>query len=1026
MERTMEFAIKEIILENSLYPSEKNERLDPSYPINELLLRDGSKPWGELLENYINMNFEDHEEENIFFVHEEHTGSVFTTFYPEFLKVAQHYLDEKIKDLGTYHNLSDFCELDNMKASMVEYIRSELSYLSIRILIQDLNEERENGRLVGTNPRERYKYYTEHILTKKDKKVELLKKYPILTRILFESIVLHVDSVIEMLARFAEDRTEISEKYDLSAADKLTSLTLQLGDKHNKGRSVVILGFVSGKKIVYKPRSLSIDEHFQQFLNWINTKKSPDSLELKTLTIINKQVYGWQEYVEYKPCDSKNGILRFYERQGYYLAILYLLNAADFHYENLIACGEHPMMIDLEGLLQNAKRSAEKGTSAYDVAFDRLTESVLSTGMLPITYIKANFLNFDFSGLGGEEGQPIGQDTFTIENSHTDEMRVVKVQAFSESSKNRPFVEGAEVETASQYGDLIAKGFSKLYRLLLENKHKLLQSSGPLYKFKNDQVRIILRSTQVYSTFIDSSLHPDYIIKGENRERLINFMWLGKVNRPEFADTIMYECHDLLKGDIPYFYCTADSTALFHPIGKVKSDFFPSTSFDYLLERVNSLSSKDLETQLDFIQNSLVSQYASKNDKHVQARPEVHTSYENFSIMMPDELLAISERIAGIISDKAIYGKDNDVTWLGLSLDIHDQFKFRPLEFDLYDGVLGIGLYYANLYHVTKKDKYKFLAEKCMQTAINHIHSPLADIPVSAFYGYGAFAYVFANYSIIFDDQTYLSQVKYVLDKALSRIEEDHLLDFLGGVSGLIIVCINLYKKTGETYFLDIAKQCGDHLIRKKEIQMVGVGWRTKQVEKPLTGLSHGASGFSWPLLWLYKFTNDQKYEEAYLESMKYEKSLFDKNAEIWLDLRAEADHHGSAMWCHGSAGIGMSRIMMSEYVSSSEIMHEIDLALKYTQINGFSGNYCLCHGDLGNLDLFLLAADRFQRDDFKMTALKIGSHLAVNFSEKHWKLGSPGINPGLMLGQAGTGYGFLRLAYPDLVPSLLTLELNK
>ena len=38
---------------------------------------------------------------------------------------------------------------------------------------------------------------------------------------------------------------------------------------------------------------------------------------------------------------------RFYERQGGYLALLYMLQATDFHHENLIAAGEHPVLLDL-------------------------------------------------------------------------------------------------------------------------------------------------------------------------------------------------------------------------------------------------------------------------------------------------------------------------------------------------------------------------------------------------------------------------------------------------------------------------------------------------------------------------------------------------------------------------------------------------------------------------------------------------------------------------------------------------------
>ncbi len=138
------------------------------------------------------------------------------------------------------------------------------------------------------------------------------------------------------------------------------------------------------------------------------------SLQLKTITILNKDQYGWQEFVEYKPCSSNNELSRFYERQGNYIAILYILNATDFRFENLIANGEHPVLIDLEGLVQNTVKLPRKASSAYDIAFSKLTDSVLSTGMLPATFMQANIYDFDLSGLGGDEGKPTELETLQL------------------------------------------------------------------------------------------------------------------------------------------------------------------------------------------------------------------------------------------------------------------------------------------------------------------------------------------------------------------------------------------------------------------------------------------------------------------------------------------------------------------------------------------------------------------------------------------------------------------------------------
>lgn len=489
----------------------------------------------------------------------------------------------------------------------------------------------------------------------------------------------------------------------------------------------------------------------------------------------------------------------------------------------------------------------------------------------------------------------------------------------------------------------------------------------------------------------------------------------------------MYECRDILNGDIPYFYCYTDSSDLYHPIGIVKHNFFYESSFNSLLEKVKMINEEDLNFQIEILTNSLLAQYSNKTHSHANVSNRVYNLDKISGNFRRESFLEVSEKIAENIKENAIFGKENDVTWLGLNLTIEDKWTFKPLDFDLYDGVLGIGLFYANLYNLNKRKEYKILAEKTVQTALNYLEYYPAKLPLSAFYGYGAYAYVLGNFSIIFNNSEYLTYVKKVLNKAANTIEDDQLLDFLGGAAGLIIVCIHLYKKTGEQYLLDIANKCGELLLRKKEKQAMGIGWRPNQVNKPLAGLAHGSSGFTWALMALYKFTKNYNYKETFLQSFEYEKSLFNKKEENWLVLSDDGDYYGNSMWCHGAAGIGMSRIMMSEYYNSHDLKNDIEIAIRQTLKSGFGGTHCLCHGDLGNLDLFLLASSKFKNEEMKETALKIGEYIASDITYGNLKYGTPSgtKNLGLMLGQAGIGYGFLRLAYPEIVPSVLTLQLN-
>lgn len=85
------------------------------------------------------------------------------------------------------------------------------------------------------------------------------------------------------------------------------------------------------------------------------------------------------------------------------------------------------------------------------------------------------------------------------------------------------------------------------------------------------------------------------------------------------------------------------------------------------------------------------------------------------------------------MKNHAIFGKKDDVTWLGINQNYNDQLAFSPLEFDLYDGLLGIGLFYANLYHVTKKEDYKNIADKALNSALNYAENYPLEFPLSAF-----------------------------------------------------------------------------------------------------------------------------------------------------------------------------------------------------------------------------------------------------------------------------------------------------
>jgi lantibiotic modifying enzyme len=198
---------------------------------------------------------------------------------------------------------------------------------------------------------------------------------------------------------------------------------------------------------------------------------------------------------------------------------------------------------------------------------------------------------------------------------------------------------------------------------------------------------------------------------------------------------------------------------------------------------------------------------------------------------------------------------------------------------------------------------------------------------------------------------------------------------------------------------------------------------------RPLAGFSHGAAGIAWALLELAGATGNQRYRAAARQAIDYERGLYSPEAHNWPDLRGAELSSGDAApfvvaWCHGAAGIGLARSRALQHLNDPKLGDEIDVALNTTLTRGFGGSHCLCHGDMGNLDLLLEAGQALNDRGWRAQADRLAAMIVDSIDRDGWVCGGPGAveMPGLMLGLAGIGYQMLRLAEPDRVPSVLAL----
>jgi type 2 lantibiotic biosynthesis protein LanM len=897
-------------------------------------------------------------------------------------------------------------------------------------MVLELNVARLQGLLKGETPEKRWRSFLQ-CLSQRNTALNILQEYPVLAYQLVLCIDQWVAFSLEFLQHLCTDWEAIRTTFSQDSDPGVLVQVHSAGDRHRNGRSVQIARFSSGFQVVYKPRPMALDVHFQALLSWINERG--DHPPFGTLKILDCCTYGWMEFVTAQPCITAAEVGRFYERQGGYLALLYALEATDFHHENLIAAGEYPVLLDLETLFHPRVRDIGQN-EAEQLASRALNHSVLRVGLLPQRrWANAESDGIDLSGLGAPAGQLTPQAVLSLEGAGTDEMRFIRKRISIPGRANRPSLHGADVAVLD-YVEAIITGFTSVYRLLLKYRDDLLSASGPLAPFVEDEVRVILRPTRTYSILLQESFHPDMLRNALDRARLFDRLWVPVDGLPYLAKVIPAEREDLLKGDIPIFTTRPSAQELWSSSKERIANFFDESGMALVQRRLQQLSDEDLAQQLWFIRASLATLSMGGDRMH----RVTYCLTEPRTIANRERLLAAARAVGDRLGMLALRGEQN-VSWVGLTL-INEHYNEHhwslvPLGLPLYNGLPGIILFLAYLGATTGDERYTALARAASVTMRSQIESNRLFLTgIGGFNGWGGVIYTLSHLGAVWQEPALLSEAEAVVEFLPAYIEQDETLDIIGGAAGCIGSLLSLYHYAPSRRTLAAAIQCGDRLITRAQPMEHGRGWVTRIAPaKPLTGFSHGAAGIAWALLELAAQTGQERFRTAGLAAIAYERSLFSRAAANWPDLRdgeisnqpmRDSRERFMTTWCHGAPGIGLARLCTLPYLDDAVTREEIDTALQTTLAQGFGLNHSLCHGDLGNLEFLFQASETLNDPWWRSQVQRLATMILENINRDGWLCGVPlGVeSPGLMTGLAGIGYALLRLAEPAHVPSVLML----
>lgn len=915
-----------------------------------------------------------------------------------------------------------------------------------RASILELHIARFEERLTGPTAEERFASFVDEMETPAGAGT-FFGRYPVLARDIAVHCGQWLDASLTLVDRLARDIDAIASRFGSGdAPGSVVGVELGLSDRHHDGQGVAILAFESGMRVVYKPRPMTVDLAFASLLQWFNQHAEGAVPPLASPAAIDRGDYGWVAFAEAHACPDEAAVRRYYRRQGAFVALLYAIEATDFHHENVIACGEHPMLIDLETLFQPVAGSVRLAEGdSRPVAFN-----VLRNGLLPLRFSSdPNAQGFDVSGLGGLDNPPIGA-RIPI-NVGTDTMAYAPTQEPMPQHRNRPRLRtdnGAGNENTGErevlvweHSDEVVAGFNATMGLLIANKDTLLAADGPLAAFSGLELRYIARPTNVYVRLLEAMRHPDYQQDGLARDRLLDKLWLDATRFAHFRPLIAHERHALAGFDVPRFRCQTDSLDLIADDGTRIERYFDITPAEQVRQRIARLDADDQARQRWLIEASIAAIQPIDQRFQWQSRklPAARRPLE------PASALALAHETGEHLAQLSQRISRDALSWFQLEIAADDTWRLEPAGCDLYNGLPGIALFFAQLAHtgdpVQGSRDFRRLAEEAFSTATLAQTAPTFFWSrIGGWSGLGGWLYCRAYLARLWHDDRLLEGSEEEVAKLGSLIGDDRGLDVIAGAAGAIGGLLALHQVRPNPAVLATAKACGDHLLAHAEARPEGgVAWPAVDgSDQPLTGFAHGTAGFAWSLARLAAVTGDSRYAESARQALAYERSFFDPDAGAWPDLRAQRRETWRALhaddslpffyaWCHGAPGIGLSRLACLELLDDREAMvTEIRAAVAATFANGFGMNHGLCHGDLGNLEIVRRAAEQLDDAAWRQASDTLAASLLEDIEVHGRRSGiGPGVDqPGLMTGIAGIGYGLLRLAAPERVPSVLTFEL--
>lgn len=948
-------------------------------------------------------------------------------------------------------------EAQVLLAATQEQLLAQLHSKLSRLLILELNAARVTGQLRAADSEGRWQEFLA--LAAQPSFWQGLwgseaapGPYPDLRQRVLGVVQMRCDSALRFARRFARDRARLGELLG-QPAGALLGVSFGAGDSHSGGDTVALLR-CSGGRLVYKPRSMAIDQALAALIDWLQPQLqaefgAPSGMRVPRVLRGDGDDCGWSEFVAHRHAEGAGELRRFYTGIGHWLALMRLVSGSDLHAENLIAHGPHPVVVDCETLFTPKPTPIPSGLGpAADRAALLVGSTVLNVGLLPGRGMGLGWRGVDNSALGSLPGQQPMLPQPDILDKGSDRAHIGHRLMEAPMAQNHP---SAEPDLA-EYWPQVLQGFEQLTALLhrLDGRAEL---APQLQRFEACRVRVVPRATEVYAELARMLWHP-VSLHGPDaaRDRARELLARAAAHlamAPSDPAVIAAEVEDLRAGDIPCFTALAGRGRLQGPGG---THWLPEGN--WVQQALDDWRQADLQLEAHCIRAALVSAFINEGWMPAECSltpqqldlADLDQRRRRQAAAIMAQLVATAIQAPGASADEAT------VSWIAPVLS-PTGWAVQPLDPDLYGGLAGIALLVAaylaeetagradavdglaamlpRLIRALQMAEDKRHAERFQQRSRGQKTRPPAP---GAYLGLGSQIWAWLMLAELAPQlpEALRPQAGECLERACALAEllpeacaADEIHDVLSGKAGAIAPLLLLARRSGQRRYLQMAVEIGDQLLAQaRHEQRDGqalVCWTHSQWPDGIGGFAHGASGIAWALQQLARASGEPRFASAAEAAQAFEDQLWSEEDGNWLDLRGLEGAKTAAAWCHGSVGIGLAALDLDPQAAQPRLRQRVQRAAAASWRLGLGWNHCACHGDLGVWELMsrslALGLAPAGLDEAQLLATVLGS------LEQHGPICGIARDvfvPGLMPGLGGVAYQLLRAHPQSRLPSIL------